>query len=455
MWWRARAVQQLLCLVSLVLCVQEALAQVSAASHACPFTAANMDASSRPSQEQVAQLADVCESNAYFHALHGSQLLESGRAQDAVIALEKALLLQPDMPGVQLDYAFALFQSGQTALARAVSEPILGRADLPQALRETLLTAAAKPTQAGNHEHQLPDALPWQVNGLVQLNFGHESNINSATSSQELTLALPNGSITLPLADTEKPVAADTMQRHLRLQAQTQWQAVELRLRAAYSDKLPSNNTEAENKSTELGAMAGMRLGPVTVLAGVAGQELWATRQIAVMGSESQLRLESISTPGNCLFAVQAGRNEQRYLSSGLYDGRLAQTRLEVVCMMRHGGRASATWGQATDTAVDNNRPGGNRGRSELYVRYDQPVGSGDWSVWARQTETKDAQAYSALLGSLVVNTRSSVLGVSYWHALGSGWSAGGEIESTEQTSNYALQNLQNHSAYLGLRWHF
>ena len=71
-------------------------------------------------------------------------MLAQGRVEEAAIALEKALLLDPNLPGAQLDYAQALAQIGLKGSARAILADVLKRPDIQPALKSKL----AAPTTA-------------------------------------------------------------------------------------------------------------------------------------------------------------------------------------------------------------------------------------------------------------------------------------------------------------------
>ena len=70
------------------------------AQAACPVAAVWQQAS----LERLAQLAEACDASAFFHAHWGAVFLAQGQSEAAAVALEKALLLNPDLPGAQLDY---------------------------------------------------------------------------------------------------------------------------------------------------------------------------------------------------------------------------------------------------------------------------------------------------------------------------------------------------------------
>ena len=61
-----------------------------------------------PSTAWSQTTANPCDEQAACQAQKGAQLLAQGRVEEAAVALEKALLLDPNLPGAQLDYAQAL-----------------------------------------------------------------------------------------------------------------------------------------------------------------------------------------------------------------------------------------------------------------------------------------------------------------------------------------------------------
>jgi len=131
------------------------------------------------SLEQLAAWAEACDQNAFFQAYLGAQLLAVGQTDAAAVVLEKALLINPDLPGAQLDFAQALAQIGLKGSARAILSEVLQRPDIQPDLKNQLAKA------------QLEQAQPsWQWQGLAQSAYGHESNLNSATYTDTLPLYL-------------------------------------------------------------------------------------------------------------------------------------------------------------------------------------------------------------------------------------------------------------------------
>ncbi|MBL6904401.1 MAG: tetratricopeptide repeat protein, partial [Pseudomonadales bacterium] len=86
----------------------------------------------------LAELQSRCLRSSEYYALLGAAQLNSGQLDVASESLERALLLDPKNGSAQIDYAEALFAAGQLFPALQLNETILGREDLPAALRETL-----------------------------------------------------------------------------------------------------------------------------------------------------------------------------------------------------------------------------------------------------------------------------------------------------------------------------
>ena len=170
-----------------------------------------------PSMAWSQTTADPCDEQASCQAQKGSQLLAQGRVEEAAVALEKALLLDPNLPGAQLDYAQALALIGLKGSARAMLADVLKRPDIQPNLKFKLASAQNAPTQAT----QPSLASEWQWSKLAQAALGHESNLNSATFTDSLTLMLSNGPVTIGLADSAKPISGPATKTLLAIQGNT------------------------------------------------------------------------------------------------------------------------------------------------------------------------------------------------------------------------------------------
>lgn len=163
-------------------------------------------------QQRVDEAPPECENVAGFLALKGRLLLTGGQKEDALVWLEKAVMLAPNEPVILLEYAYAARQLGDVVLAKGIAEQLLAQADMPRVLREEL-------TQWLADFQARPMVLSKQYRSVL-LGVGYDSNINSGSSQSFLQLTLPSGNLSLGLDDKLTAQAAWYAQSHL------QWRGV-------------------------------------------------------------------------------------------------------------------------------------------------------------------------------------------------------------------------------------
>ncbi len=425
---------------------------------ACPAPALWQQAS----PAQLTSWAEACDDNAFFHAHLGAQLLTLGQTEAAAVALEKALLINPDLPGAQLDYAQALAQIGLRGSARAILSSVLQRSDIQPSLRSQLSPAqvAELPAKAGSGGEAV-----WQWGSLLQTAYGRESNLNSATYTDSLTLYLSNGPVTLGLTDNAKPVAGSAFKTTAAVQGVMRAAGgQEFSVNGALASKTGAASVGGNNRTADgalkysLPMLAGNASG-VWQLA-VGSTQFWLGNQTAYSDQGSQLKFAWDTLGAACKLAPAVGRISQSFPQALTLNGVYTYARMDWVC---GGGKSQETHialGGGQDKAQDGGRPGGNRARKDLLVRHEQivsiptlPAASGQLSAWMRYAHSQDKLAYSDLLGDLKSNTHRTDLGLGYWVPLAKQWSAGLNLEATSQRSNNTLFNLKNSSVYVGLRW--
>ena len=428
------------------------------AQQACPPTAVWQ-------QANVAQLTawtEVCDDNAFFHAHRGALLLAQGDTEAAAVALEKALLLNPDLPGAQLDFAQALAQIGLKGSARAMLSEVLQRSDIQPDLKAQL-SAIQGAGVLSNTPRTNNDLAKWST--MVQSVYGRESNLNSATYTDVLTLYLSNGPITLGLNDNVKPEAGTALKTTLAAQGALQrFGGQEISMNVAFSSKTGAANVGGNNQTAEgalkysLPILAGKASGAWQVALG--GTQFWLGNQTAYSDQGVQLKYAFDSLGGFCKMAPAVGRIDQTFPQSSSLNGRYTYGRLDLMCEGSSQQETHIAFGGGVDHAQDAIRPGGDRVRTDLLLRHEQivtvpvlPFGPGQLSAWVRYAHSQDKQAYSDLLGDLKSNTHRTDLGLGFWTPIAKQWRVGVNLEATSQKSNNALFNLKNSSFYVGLRW--
>jgi len=387
-------------------------------------------------------------------------MLARGQTEEAAVALEKALLINPDLPGAQLDYAQALAQIGLKGSARAILNSVLQRPDIQPALKAQLSTAQNQSSEA----NRMASGPVWQWSSLVQSAHGHETNLNSATYTDALTLYLSNGPVTLGLNDNAKPVAGNALKTTAAVQGVLKGGGQELSVNAALASKSGAASVGGNNRTAEgalkysLPMLAGDASGVWQVAAG--GTYFSLSNQTAYQDQGLQLKFAWDSLGAACKWAPSVGRIDQQFPQASTLNGVFSYGRIEMACTSNFNRETHVALAGGQDKAQDINRPGGNRTRTDVLVRHEQivsvpfaPVVSGQLSAWLRYANSKDQLAYSDLLGDLKSNTKRTDLGLGYWVPLVKQWWVGANLEVTSQKSNNTLFNLKNSSIYVGLRW--
>lgn len=146
------------------------------------------------------RLRHLCIDDAAFLALLGALLLEDGDAEQALVWLERSLLLDPDSLGARVDHALALAALGQPGPLQEIADALRHRADVPPPLRARLYPSDQRSVfawPAVRLGHALrPD---WGAQGEISLLTGHEGNLDRSPRLSELALTLPDGVLVLPV----------------------------------------------------------------------------------------------------------------------------------------------------------------------------------------------------------------------------------------------------------------
>jgi len=299
----------------------------------------------------------------------------------------------------------------------------------------------------------------------VQSAHGHESNLNSATYTDALTLYLSNGPVTLGLSDNAKPVAGNAFKTTVAVHGVLRGVGgQELSVNTALASKTGAASVGGNNRTAEgalkysLPMLAGDASGVWQVATG--GTHFWLGNQTAYQDQGVQLKFVWDALGAACKWAPAIGRIDQQFPQATTLNGVYSYGRLEMACANGLNRETHVALGGGQDKAQDMSRPGGNRMRTDVLVRHEQIVSvplapslSGQLSAWLRYAHSKDKLAYSDLLGDLKSNTQRTDLGLGYWVPLAKQWRAGLNLEATSQRSNNTLFNLKNSGVYVGMRW--
>ena len=419
-----------------------------------------------------------CSHDAGFLALLGHLWWQEGEPGEALIWLERALLLDPSHAAARADHALVLASLGEPLALQQLQQQWQGRTDLPAEPRRRI-AEATRPLQAGSLPWTLrPEpargpgplsAAPapargprWLHGAELGLLAGHESNLDRSPTLDSLTLTSPDGVIELPLVQPLRP------------QFGAAWLG-EAAWRSAW-DSGQGSLVQASLAAAGRGAPAHDRTDWHFLQAGVEAWRQWGALRLQALAHQGRVggALNEAYRVGRWGLAAELDRPrltwrlaldaERRHQSLSTYaDARLTQLSLGVQSPSPLDERAR--WGlqlrAARDEAPDPTRPGGDQRQRGLTLRYTQP-----WGVWRldgslRWQHTRDAEGYSPLL---VNNARREARQTSglleLTHPLGSaaaqapGWKADwvGQWQWSRQTSNIVVFEHQSDALYAGLR---
>lgn len=427
-----------------------------------PFYPLPADAASlQVLRAQLDAMAPSCLLSASFYAWRGALLLAQRQPAAAIEALERALLLDPNLPGAQLDYVDALLGVGDTASARGLIEQLAERPDLPAHLHPLL----ARELSATN-----PDA--WRNRWVLTASLGLDSNLNSAPAANELTLTFPQGPVTLPLLESARPQSGGAALNIVQWQGLkpqgTQLWLLQAELRARHTAQAAARYQQADLAATWLQAPEAPRqwmvrsgltrvdFGGQQLLQSVRASALhqWqapvATRLLAACRPSAGLELDSRLYPAspdlNGRYSGLVGAIHCSGVDSPGADALFSRQLFSV----------QLRWG--SDQARSAGRPGGNYRRTELRVTWEGRYGANKLNADYGYTRQTDGSGYSPLLGgNLARQSSRHSLRAELARPLPPQWLGGADgfvsVEINQQASNLAAFESRQNAVYVGLRW--
>lgn len=391
--------------------------------------------------QRLEGLAQACADRADYFAWTGLVLLTGGQPQQAAIALEKALLLDPDLPGAELDYAQALAELGERTPARQLVQSVLARPDIPHALHDWLTSREAE-----------WNASAWRWRWQAQSLLGSESNLNSAPASRNLTLTLPGGDVPLLLSESEQPRSGTASMNSVALEAVRQLGQGQLSLSGSGTLRVSPNDAGSDLHWVDAAAALARPLGGSDAGARLESMRLWLGGVDLYHENTLKLFAERPLPWADCRAGAGLEAGVRSYPASPILNGRYRGGQLGAGC--RPDGvslRLLGQWG--IDRAQDPLRLGGDQRRRDLLLTAGKPVGPGTLSLTAQWSRLRDADIYSPLLGGMPREILRRVGRIQYEYPLTRKTSVVGYLEKTSQKSNIGLFAQQNRALYLGLRW--
>lgn len=406
-------------------------------------------------QALFADLEPHCLRNAVFYRQQGQWLLKHGSYAAALEALERALLLDPDHLGTQLDYAQALIMVGDASSASAILSALQALPDVPPHLLP-LLGAQLQALQQVLAVAPAPQGLISRV--VFSQSVGADSNLNNATTATNITLTYPTLDLNLPLAEANRPqsggTASSTLQWTGLLARGSQMWLFQAQGRARHTGNAPSRYQQADLAATWLQNPSA----PHQWIAQAehaqlhwGGNKLYASHKL---GLQHQWAYRSGALA--CRTAVGAELENRSFPGNRSLDGRYHGAIFSLACQQQSSLSLQLRTG--LDRPGDATRAGGQQRQHEARAQWQFDALGNRWQVEYNIQHQQDASGYSPLLSrnaSRRVTRQALRLETSHqldWPAWGSPqWF--GSVELSRQASNLQIFASRRQAVQTGLRW--
>jgi hypothetical protein len=399
-------------------------------------------------------LFDTCLLRADFFAYQGQLFLMQERFGDALVALERSLLLDPTQLGVQLDYALALAKTGDLVSARVLAQQLLEGKTPPLAVRQ-MLEAALR----DEHSSSVKPKTRWEWRGSVQSLIGKETNLNSATTAEAINLILPNGQIALPLDTLSRPRSGTASIGTGHIIAQTQVDTGQLIFQGDWRERFAFGNSEFSYSQQD-----------ASVLWRKYATDAWAGR-LAIssysMGGSLLFEAQSVTawkefTNKDCNLVTGLEAEQRSYPQDNTQNGIYVSALASTLCIKGQSNYRLAIQA-GNDRASQSRRAGGNQRRLDFKASWERQWSWGRTIAEVVSSQLKDSSPYSDILGGDVRNIQRQNFRVSYIKRLKSeessnkwgGWYSVSSVEVLRQESNIVLFDVRGESLYSGLRYEF
>ena len=407
-------------------------------------------------QAHFDSLAPHCLRHPGYYRHYGQWLLRQNNPGAAIEALERALLLDPDHLGTQLDYSQALLAVGDEESAQAILSALRVLPDVPPHLLPLmdwqLLALQQKPVP------NLPTPMGITSRTVLSQSFGLDSNLNNATTATNVTLTYPEADLELPLAEAFQPQAGTAATTALQWtglvpHGQQIW-LLQAEGRSRHTASRATRYQQAELHATWLqdptakaqwiGRMEYTQLH-------WGGRKLYTSQRLGLQHQWAHA-FDSLS----CRTAAGLELENRDYPGSRTLDGTYQGGVFTLLCQKQ--GSLNLQFRTGFDQPGSAARVGGRQRHSEARVQWQFKAKGNQWQAEYTLQHQQDATGYSPLLSrnaarrisrqALRLETSRQLV----WPAMGDPqWF--GSVELTHQASNLQAFVSSRRAVQTGLRW--
>jgi tetratricopeptide (TPR) repeat protein len=340
--------------------------------------------------QQLEPMSSECLESSEFYALLGAAKLNSGNIADAFESLERALLLEPENGGAQMDYAQALYLQGQLFSALEINDALLAREDLPSNLQAIIL-----------QREQTWRALTSERSAQLDILAGYDNNLNGAPDPSQLTLTLSGEPIVLLLNEEFRPKSGPYMNfrlggryRQLAADYQHNW-LTELRGRLSEDSESDLLQVDSRYAFIKPGRRQSWQVSTGISHLQFGGSSLYTGADI----SARYQRASSLS----CKPYYQMATQYQSFHNQRQLNALESKAGIGLTCPR------SSSWGNhqfstelslLSNTATESERPGGDRNGWQASFDWQIDLPLGEFRSQLGYTQLNDTDGYSPLLAN-------------------------------------------------------
>ena len=388
-----------------------------------------------PALDALTPKMKACAHNPGTTGLYGGLLLRGGYLSQALIWLEKSLLLDPEQPGVQADFALALAAVGDSEGSSDLASQVMDRSDVPGSAVDVLVS--------------LISGERWEQKLKLLAGIGVASNAEFAPELDSLDLTFgDDGTVTIPLETPSDPSSRGIFQQSLSWVGG--WQGGDIRFSPAisFTGRTAAGSTEANSQM--FAGEAWVEHGPSQIALGIGftGIDFESNYDKDEWFVATQLMAHQFSS--NCQWLVGARYSESVYESS-VYNGTAQSVSSNVLCPK--GWRFGVTQSRNTP---NKNRAGGVRASTSLSVGRQVPAWSGQLQLAVVLALEKDADTYSEFLARGEPRKIETVRAEATWEVpLSRSWVFAPSITHVNQTSNIGLFDVKGSELSMNMIYTF
>jgi len=375
-------------------------------------------------------LLESCLRSSEYFALKGAAELNTTQVPQALESLERALLIDPNNGAAQIDYAEALFVSGQLFAAIEINNSLLQRQDLPDNLHPMLL-ARQRLWEQQTRQHQF----------IAEASIGYDDNLNGAPTRSDLTLTFGGIPVSFTLSPDNRPLKGTYT--NVRLGGAWQLRTAEYQhdlLATLRVRKTSAGDTDLAQGDWRYTFSLPTRHNQWEFTAGTSHMLFGGSPLYSV----GDLRARFVWGATQCKPSIEAGFQQLHYHGQSLMDGQESSVTAGLGCSFsesQQGLRLEA--GLLSNSAQSANRPGGDRSGWNVRLNWQMQQGPNEFGAQLGYASLEDSHGYSALLANNATReVQNEYLNLHYKRAIKSGMAWMVNLNHQQQSSN--LEPFQN-----------